>query len=345
MLDVHLQRLRPGIGLSNTSSRRIYTSVVLMRYNVVMGRDLDMRLLRHFVAVAEELHFSRAAERLLVAQQAVSRDVRRLERQLGIVLFDRTTRRVTLTPAGEELLQRARPLLAHHDDVVRDLGPTRPRIIVDVVGSGTVPARVLARARREEDGYEFYSQNRGDLSASLTRLGSGELDVAFGTWLATTPARLGLRRRLVWEEPLGLLLPAGHPLAGRATVPLAELKGLLVCWRAGNHLTAEWDDVARQLLTWCGALMAEAHPPVRGVDEIAHHVREDEPPVLATTTHPPVPGAVLVPLDAPVPLLPWSMVWRERDRHPGLEALHRAVDEAAAAERWSEAPDDAWRPR
>jgi Bacterial regulatory helix-turn-helix protein, lysR family/Phosphotriesterase family len=74
--------------------------------------ELDLRLLRHFVAVAEELHFTRAAARLYVAQQALSRDIRRLEQQLGVRLLTRTTRQVRLTADGERLLVRARELLA-----------------------------------------------------------------------------------------------------------------------------------------------------------------------------------------------------------------------------------------
>jgi DNA-binding transcriptional LysR family regulator len=76
-----------------------------------MSAHLDPRLLRGFVTVAEELHFTRAAVRLHVAQQALSRDVRRLERELGAELFVRTTRQVTLTPDGERLLPYARRVL------------------------------------------------------------------------------------------------------------------------------------------------------------------------------------------------------------------------------------------
>jgi DNA-binding transcriptional LysR family regulator len=77
-----------------------------------MPDELDPRLLRYFVAVAEELHFTRAAARLYGAQQALSRDIARLERQLGVRLFTRTTRRVALTREGQRLLVRARELLA-----------------------------------------------------------------------------------------------------------------------------------------------------------------------------------------------------------------------------------------
>jgi DNA-binding transcriptional LysR family regulator len=307
--------------------------------------DLDIRLLRHFVVVAEELHFSRAAARLFVAQQALSRDVGRLERQLGIRLFDRTTRHVALTAAGAELLGRSRALLAHHDEIVRALGGVRGRFLLDPVGAGITPGRVVSRARRYEDGFEFYSRWCAGLAEALRQIGAGELDVAFGVW---TPAAgstgVRVQRRLVREEPLGLLLPPAHRLAGLPEVPVRELEGVEVCWRAGDHVTGEWDDLARRFLTGHGALPAEAHPPVRGADELAHHVRDGEPPVLTVLGHPPAPGTTLRPLVSPVPLLPWSMVWRDRERHPGLAALHRAVDELRAAESWDDLPRDAWRP-
>ena len=77
----------------------------------------DLRQLRYFVAVAEELNFTRAAERLHMAQPPLSAAIRQLEQQLGVSLLERTTRQVELTPAGQVLLERARPLLAHADEV------------------------------------------------------------------------------------------------------------------------------------------------------------------------------------------------------------------------------------
>ena len=107
-----------------------------------MVGELDLRLLRHFVAVAEELHFTRAAARLALAQQALSRDIARLEQQLGARLFTRTTRRVALTPEGERLLLRARELLALHDQTVREvqgLDGGRP-LLADLLAEGHTPA-------------------------------------------------------------------------------------------------------------------------------------------------------------------------------------------------------------
>ena len=108
-----------------------------------MAGELDLRLLREFVVVAEELHFTRAAARLYLAQQALSRDIARLERQLGVPLFTRTTRRVALTAEGERLLERARELLALHDQTLQELrGPGEPRpLLVDLLAEGHTPTR------------------------------------------------------------------------------------------------------------------------------------------------------------------------------------------------------------
>ncbi|PLW72606.1 LysR family transcriptional regulator, partial [Streptomyces sp. DJ] len=100
-----------------------------------MPHDIEPRLLRAFAAVAEELHFTRAAARTYVAQQALSRDVRRLEERVGAELFLRTTRRVELTAAGERLLPHARRVLRAHDELAAALaevrgGPTAHRPLI-----------------------------------------------------------------------------------------------------------------------------------------------------------------------------------------------------------------------
>jgi DNA-binding transcriptional LysR family regulator len=87
--------------------------------DVAGSPELDLRRLRYFVAVAQELHFGRAAGRLFVAQPVLTRQIRRLEQELGVGLFTRTTRDVQLTPAGEQLLSDARPLLAAADAAKR----------------------------------------------------------------------------------------------------------------------------------------------------------------------------------------------------------------------------------
>ena len=102
----------------------------------IVDAPIELRQLRYFVAVAEELHFARAAERLHMSQSPLSRAIRDLERDLGVTLFVRTTRRVELTPAGERLLERSRRALAEIDGAVADV---RRHNKSEVVGIGCGP--------------------------------------------------------------------------------------------------------------------------------------------------------------------------------------------------------------
>ncbi|MEQ4722104.1 LysR family transcriptional regulator [Nonomuraea sp. B19D2] len=306
-----------------------------------MPDDVEIRLLRHFVAVAEELHFSRAAQRLFVAQQALSRDVRRLEDRIGARLLERTTRRVTLTPAGRLLLSRAREILGLYDSTLLELRGEPQSLTVDVVGPGLTPTLVLAEARRRAPEVEFFARFHTGTEAAVPLLLAEKVDVTFGR----VPGRLdGVRQRAVRHEPIAVLLPEHHPLAQADAVPLEALRGTGVCIRAGNHATPGWEHAVLQLLAPFGVDPALAHPHVQGVDELAQHIRDRNAPILTMTTQPAVPGAVLRPLVEPVALFPWAMIWRADTDHPGLRALHRAADELTAAHLWLTVPQEAWFP-
>jgi DNA-binding transcriptional LysR family regulator len=306
--------------------------------------DLNIRLLRHFVSVAEELHFSRAAARLFVAQQALSRDVRRLEEQTGVRLLDRTSRRVALTPAGELLLPRARRLLALHDDTVRELRGGETELLVNVIAPGLTPAVVLSAARRRDPATEFFARFDGGLSAAAALLREHRLDATFGRW---DPAAGDLAHRLVRREPLALLIPEHSPLAAQHSVPLAALRDAQVCWLAGDHVTPEWEDTMRRLLRHVGAPAGEsaAHPYVHSIEELAYHVRSRDSPVLTLLDQPPVPGAVLRRLVEPGAVFPWSLIWRTGEHgRPGMRSLLTATAELAAEHGWLDTPAETWRP-
>lgn len=310
-----------------------------------MTEDLDLRLLRHFVAVAEELHFSRAAERLFMAQQAISRDVRKLEERAGMALFDRTSRRVALTPAGKRLLVRARQILALHDETLRELRGAARSLLVDIVGERLTPALVLAAARARADGYQFFARFHGGLDAALPLLAARRLDVTFGRWQGVTgqvPA--GLTHQLIRYERIAVLLPERHPLAGRSAIPLAALRTADACWHCGDHASTEWEQAVLQLFADLDLPPAPPRPNVRGIDELAYHVQQWDMPVLTISSQPEVPGAVIRPLVEPVAIYPWSMIWRKDMRHSGLTALRDAGRDLAAAEGWLDLPDGAWLP-
>ena len=187
---------------------------------------MEIRWLEAFIAVAEELHFSKAANRLKLAQSPLSQIIRRLERDLGATLFDRNTRSVTLTPAGHALLPYARRVF---EDLELGRQATRARdgVVYGTVSIGfsgalnhqTLPP--LTRAVR---------QRYPDVTLSLTgrvmtrdgveQLERGDLDLAF-VGLPIDPSRV--RTRLIGREPLGVVLPIDHPLADRSAVDLADL--------------------------------------------------------------------------------------------------------------------------
>lgn len=335
--------------MSNTSSNAIdYASVVNPGRPV---RDVSVRLLRNFVAVAEDLHFGRAAARLFIAQQALSRDIGRLEQQLGVRLFDRSTRRVTLTVEGKRLLPRARELLAMHDRLAEEvLGTDRP-LLVDVLRARSTPQRVLNLARSLAPDAAMEARYHGGFGAAFRALIGGGLDVAFGrTRGVPEPVPDAFIHRLVRVEPLGLLLPGEHPLAEAVAIPVSALQGLVIDTSAGNPEAPEWVDLGAYLCHEFGAHPAPEHHPGAaavagaGPEETAHHVRSTGWPILTMIETPPVPGVVVRPLIDPVPLYPWTMVHRPGLRHPGLDALHRAIDQLTDAEHWLESPDPWWLP-
>lgn len=305
-----------------------------------MEENLDLRLVRHFVAVAEELHFRRAAARRFVAQQVLSRDVRKLEDQLGVRLLDRTTRKVTLTADGELLLEGARDLLARQDDLLRRLRGPKELLVIDVVGHETTPANLVAEARPFERDFEFYTAFNSGLVESLAQLSSQALDVGFGR-VGAEPLPAGIQHRVVRLEPLALLLPEGHRLAELPAIPLGELRGESICYRAGDHVTPEWEEVAQQLMELAGVAPLPPHPRVRGVNEMAHHLRLGGG-VLTLASQYAVPSMVLRPLVDPTPLYPWSMLWRNRFHHPGMDVLNRLADSHAGT--WLARPASCWLP-
>ncbi|MFJ1597615.1 LysR family transcriptional regulator [Streptomyces sp. NPDC088261] len=311
-----------------------------------MSRDLEPRLLRAFVAAAEELHFTRAAARLYVAQQALSRDIRRLERELGAELFTRTSRRVALTGDGERLLPYARRVLAAQDDLLAACAEAARPLLVDLNSEGLTSGRVLARARELAPDCELMARFESGLTGAAEEMRAGRLDVSFGYADGLAPAlRTGLRSQLVRYEPMAVLLPYDHPLADRAEVPLAALAGERVYAGAGNPRTLEWTELARQLFAGRSIAVAEAAPMAVGREEFRRIMAKHRTPVLTVVDAPEMPGAVLRPLVAPVPLSPVFLVWREGLKHAGVNAVRAAAAELGSAGRWLEVLPTSWVPR
>jgi DNA-binding transcriptional LysR family regulator len=188
---------------------------------------MDIRQLRYFQAVAEELNFSKASRRLHIAQPALSRAVQELERELGVSLMDRDRRSVALTPAGAVLLKDTGLLLERMDETIRRVQRTavgeEGELRLGYIGPPTQNflGRILAEFRRRHPRVNLVLEERtpervcemvarGRLAVGLTR----------PVWSGLA---LGLSTRLLRREPLWVALPESHPLATRAAVPWREL--------------------------------------------------------------------------------------------------------------------------
>ncbi|MET7701022.1 LysR family transcriptional regulator [Streptomyces sp. NPDC005485] len=308
---------------------------------------IDPRLLRAFLAVAEELHFTRAAARLYVAQQALSRDIRRLERELGTELFVRTTRQVTPTVDGERLVPYARRVLEAQDALRAAFGApeaARP-LLVDVNSPGLVFERILGRARELAPDAELMARFESGLTGAAGELLAGRLDASFGRFAGLAPAvRARLGQQPVRYERMAVVLPEDHRLAALDVVPLDSLAGEAVYAGAGNPRTLEWTDLARQLFEGRGIEIAPPAPVAVGPEEFQRIMAKKRNPVLAVVDFPAMPGTVLRPLVDPVPLSPVSLVWRKGLVHPGFDALRRAATELASEEGWLRPPERGWLP-
>ena len=188
---------------------------------------MEIRWLEAFVAVAEELHFGRAAARLRLAQSPLSQTIRRLERELGVTLFDRSTRSVALTPAGQALLPHAHRVFEELE-LARQGARAVSGALYGTVGigfSGALNLRTLpplTRAIRRSYPQVTVTMVGGVLTRdAVVGIERGSLDLAFVALPHDPSPRV--RSRLITREPLGVAVPIDHPRADDPAVDLSDL--------------------------------------------------------------------------------------------------------------------------
>jgi DNA-binding transcriptional LysR family regulator len=223
--------------------------------------DVDLRKLRYFVAVAEQLHFGRAAQSLHIAHPVLSRQIKALEEELKAQLFARDRRATELTPAGRQLLADARPLLAGADALRRRVarGPGTFTI-------GFMPGLIVTDAVRAMQG------RHPQLTVNVLRtswddqtevIHDGRADVSY---VRLPVDQRGLQIQPLLTEPRVAALPGDHRLAGKTAISIADL--------AGEHLlqdpaaVPEWRDIATELRT----RHRRNTPVFRTVEEKLEHV-------------------------------------------------------------------------
>jgi DNA-binding transcriptional LysR family regulator len=296
-----------------------------------MAMDVHLRNLRYFVAVAEDLHFSRAAERLHVSQPALSKQIRQLEATLGFPLLRRDRRRVELTAAGATLLETARGLLAEWDEgfeeglrrASEDAALLRVGFQTSVAGDlYSETARCFARLR---PGWRLVLKLHewSDASGGLLEQSA---DAAF-LWLPLSdPGRL--EHEVLRREPRHVALPAGHALASRRAVAMADLldEPFVALPIEAGPLRDHW-----LALDARGGLPARIGAEVATPDEAFEAVAAGHGVVLLAEGNAELyrrPGIVsrrvldLQPAEL-------AIAWRRADRRPAVRDLVRAALEAA----------------
>jgi DNA-binding transcriptional LysR family regulator len=277
---------------------------------------MDLAQLRAFVAVAEELHFGRAAERLHVVPSAVSQHVSRLERELGGRLFDRTSRRVSLTAAGRTLLREARHVL----DAVQQARDETSLAIRASLGALSVASPVSARDAVALPAVLAFEGSSPGAAVDLLelpsrevcrRVASGEVDAGFA-WLPEVPETV--LSRAVGSRRLTVLLPGDHDLRTKDEIGPGDLAGshVIVGRRSDNP---RLHDVVLQTL---GASVGDRVRQADSLATMAALVRAGHGIgiTVADAAGARLPGVVAVPLAAPP--VPLSLLWCRDNTNPAL---------------------------
>jgi DNA-binding transcriptional LysR family regulator len=292
----------------------------------------DFRALRYFVAVAEELHFTRAAERLYIAQPALSEQIRRLEGELGVELFRRTTRKVELTAAGEEFLSRARRILAEADEALADASRAARGETGSIrVGTGATAGVELVpsvlHAFREARPQVHLDLRQIDWEDTSGGLRDGSVDAAF-VWLPV--GHEGLSFATLHEEPRVVALEAGHPLAAERELRMEQVVDEPWPW-------VDTDPVALAFWTCAdhrGGAPARRGPTIRSMEGMLEAVRAGLCVATVPRSQAEVsawPGIAFRPAAdlAPATL---ALGWRAADETPVVQALVEIARRVAAGD-------------
>jgi DNA-binding transcriptional LysR family regulator len=301
---------------------------------------VESREIEAFLAVAEELHFGRAAERLHLSASRVSQTIRALERRVGGPLFERSSRRVHLTPLGEQLLSEVRPAYLRLEQALRDVRQPPPQgVEILRVGFASpvpeeLPPRLIGAFEQEQPGCRIVPSTHP--AVDLYRwLEDGRLAVdVLVTWLAGDPVQVPERLRagpVVRREPRGITVGERHPLAGRTAVDIEELAGFDVLYPAG-HGPGFADG-------WTPAL-TPAGRPIRRVHREGARYTEEMPDLLAAgdlvhvtvasmpRLHP-APGTVTVPLRG-LPPIAYMAVWLPEAETATVRAFAEVAERVGA---------------
>ena len=292
--------------------------------------DIKLKDLRYLVAVADTRHFGRAAERSFVSQPTLSAQLKKLEEYLGVQLIERAPKRVALTAAGEEIVERARRILEASEEIVelarghRDPLAGRLKIaLLPTIGPYLLPS-VAAKLRKQLPRLELMLYEY-QTDPMLEKLHSGEIDVGI---LALPVLMDGLDSQVLYKEPFTVAMPSHHKLAGKASIKVEDLdhetlllledghclrdQALAICSSGGMHEKQDFRATSLETLRQ----MVAAGVGITLLPELAGRGAYGN-----------ARGVVIRPFAKPVPTRTIGAVWRKSTaRRDAILALAKSVE-------------------
>jgi DNA-binding transcriptional LysR family regulator len=285
---------------------------------------VDLEAVRTFVAIADAGQFSEAAADLSVTQQAVSKRVAALEKDLGVRLFIRTARGAELTLDGQAFLPHARDLLAAEERAAASVRPGRRALRVDVITRRIAPTALIRAFHRAYPETELDIVTLFDAGAAIAAVQSGAIDATFRA--VTRPLPDGVRATRVLDEPHQLLTGPAHKLASARAVTPAQLAGHRI-WIPGIVAGTEWAAYYEELAAAFG-LDIDAVGPNFGTESLLDAIADSAElaSLVGEQTRllwPEDYGLRRIAVHDPTPVYPHSLVWRGDNPHPALATLRQ----------------------
>lgn len=296
---------------------------------------MDVRQAQAFLAVAEELNFGRAAERLHMAQPPLSRLVRQIETELGARLFDRSTHHVRLTPHGEAILEPARELVMHSrriDEIVRssqrgDIG--RVRIGFGEAAVSDRLGELARRLRRDRPGVVLELHNSQFAHLGLAKVRDGSLDLLLARLDEVPDADFA--SRVVAQEELLVALPEAHPLADRPVLTPAELAAEPWIVLPGGRVTGQHRLSAIGVAGGFVPRIVQIAPDSSTLLLLVAAGIGVAPTLSSVRDRIPADGIVFRPFRPALDPVLVRLVWRRGDADPALAAVVELAAEVHAA--------------
>jgi DNA-binding transcriptional LysR family regulator len=295
---------------------------------------VDIDAVRTFVAAADAGQFQEAAAALSITQQAASKRIAALEKDLGVRLFTRTARGVQLTVDGQAFLPHARELLrvaARADASVR---PGRRALRVDVINRRIAPAVLLQDFYRMYPGIELDVVTMDtDVSAAIAAIDAGTIDATFHAVPPRQHLPGAIRAAHIIDEPHELLVGPRHALASSHAVTPTQLAGHRI-WMPGLARGTEWADYYDELAAAFG-LAIDVIGPVFGNEALLAEIADSSDLATLVGEHswylwPDSYNLRRIPVRDPAPVYPMSVIWRDDNPHPALGKLRGYLESRRA---------------